>query len=484
MKRKIVIGLGLITAIFFCGSAYIIYTIDTSTSRLNDMIMLHQVEILREDFLIQIKRVQSDLLLKDTRYTRGFDTFVRDILRMNNVIGACNNCHHADVILDRIDALGILTNQYENSLSRVLTIRANAARLEREMDQAFQIGEALIMEVREMVEMTGANLAKKRERALSEISNVKYILYLLIGIIPLLSVVLVGVIVREFAIPMEKLLESTRRLKGGDLEHRVHGLKNEFGELAESINEMAASLKEQLLKMQRTEQMVVVAELAAGLAHEIKNPLAGIKVAMHVLSEESTLPEEDRDVLRRVIEEVTRLESLMRNFLNFAKPPKPLLTTLNVNELLNSTLTFYLRGKSAEEGSRNGIRIEKDLSPLPAATADATQLQHILLNLILNAVDAMPEGGTLRIRTRRDDDPERIRIEISDTGKGLTEEDARKIFQPFYTTKPKGTGLGLAISRQMIESHGGSIQAMNNPDGGATFRVLLPVVPPEGGEKP
>jgi len=480
MKRRILIGLGFITAIFFCSSVYIIYTIDASTSRLNNMIMLHQVEILREDYLIQIKRVQSDLLLKDTRHTRTFDTFVKDILRMKKVLGTCYDCHHAKRVVDLIDSLSIRTGEYENALSRVLTLRANAARLEQEMDDAFRTGDGLVTEVRKMIEMTSTNLSDKRERALAEISQVKYILYVLIGIIPLLSGIIAYAVLREFANPMETLLDSTRRLKSGDLDHRVTGLRNEFGELAESINEMSISLKEQILKMQRTEQMVVVAELAAGLAHEIKNPLAGIKLSMHVLSEETGLPEEDRLVLRRVIEEVNRLETLMRNFLNFAKPPKPLLTSLNVNELLNSTLTFYLRGKSAEEGSRDGIRIEKELGPLPAATADATQLQHILLNLILNAVDAMPEGGTLKIRTCREGDPGMIRIEISDTGKGFAEGDAEKIFQPFYTTKPKGTGLGLAISRQMIGRHGGSIQASNNPDGGATFRVLLPVIPPEG----
>jgi len=481
MKRNILIGLGIITAVSFCGSAYIAYTIEASTSRLNDMIMLHRVEILRENYLIRIKRVQADLLLKDTRYTRRFDTFVNDILYMKNNLRTCGDCHHRKEILERIDALNILTDEYEDSLSRVLTIRANAARRRREMDRAFQTGEALLREVRDMVSMTGANLAEKRERTLSEISKVRYILYLLIGTIPLLSVTLAYVVVREFANPMEKLVDSVRRLKGGDLDHRVTGLKSEFGELAESINEMAASLKEQMGKMQRTEQMVIVAQMAAGLAHEIKNPLAGIKVAMHVLSEETSLPEEDRRVLGRVIEEVARLESLMRNFLNFAKPPKPVLTSLNINELLNSTLTFYLRGKPSEEGARDGIRIEKDLHPLPAATVDATQLQHVLLNLILNAVDAMPAGGTLGIRTSLDRDPERVRIEISDTGKGLPEDDAERIFQPFYTTKPKGTGLGLAISRQMIERHGGSIEAENNPDGGATFRVLLPVAPPGEG---
>jgi signal transduction histidine kinase len=266
-------------------------------------------------------------------------------------------------------------------------------------------------------------------------------------------------------------------LKGGDLDHRVESLRDEFGELASAFNEMAGSLKEQMLKMQRTEQMVVVGELAAGLAHEIKNPLAGIKVAMQVLSEEASLSEEDRGVVRKVTQEVVRLESLMKNFLNFARPSKPQLTALNVNNLINTILAFYVKSRAVSPDRPNGIRIEKELHPVPETMADPMQLQQIFLNLVLNAVDAMPNGGTLSVRTFFEKDPGLIHVEISDTGKGISREHADKIFQPFFTTKPKGTGLGLAITKQLIEQHGGSIAAGGNSSGGAIFEIKLPLSP-------
>jgi signal transduction histidine kinase len=479
MKRKILIGLGIITVIFFCGSGYIIYTIDSSTTRLDDMIMLHQVEILREHYLIQIKRVQADLLLKDTRYPRSFDIFVKDILNMGKIIATCYDCHHDKEIVDKINSLDQRTDDYKNALSRVLTIRANTARLSREEDYAFLTGEELIKEVRDMIERTRTNLEARREIALSDITKTKYILYFLVGIIPLLSGTFAYVFLREITKPMEKLLDSTRRLKSGDLDHRVEELEHEFGELAVSFNEMASSLKEQMVKMQRTEQMVVVAQLAAGLAHEIKNPLAGIKVAMNVLSEEASLSEEDRAVLGKVIEEIKHLDSLMKNFLNFAKPPKPTLSSLNVNDLLWTTLAFYIKSDAIHPGKTNGIRIDKDFHPLPSTMADRMQLQQVFLNIVLNAIDAMPKGGTLTIRTSYSEETGRIRVEIADTGKGIGDGAAAKIFEPFFTTKSKGTGLGLAISKQLVEQHGGSITAANNPGGGATFEILLPRVPPE-----
>jgi signal transduction histidine kinase len=479
MKRKILIGLGIITVIFFLGSGYIFYTIDSSTSRLGNMIMLHRVEILREHYLIQIKRVQADLLLKDTRYPRSFDTFVKDIVEMGNILASCYDCHHNSDIINKINVLNQRTGDYKNALSRVLTIRANSARLSREEDHAIQTGEALIREVQDMIAITRANLEERRKTVLQIIAKTKYILYFLLGIIPLLSGILAYIVVREITNPMEKLLDSTRRLKNGDLDHRVEGLKHEFAELAVSFNEMASSLKDQMLKMQRTEQMVVVAQLAAGLAHEIKNPLAGIRVAMDVLSEEASLSEEDRAVLGKVIEEITRLDSLMKNFLNFAKPPKSTLSPLNVNDLLHATLAFHTKSDATHPGKSDGFRIEKDFRPVPPTMADFMQLQQVFLNIVLNAIDAMPAGGTLTIRTSFSEESGRIRVEIADTGKGIGEGRTEKIFEPFFTTKPKGTGLGLAISKQLVEQHGGSIAAANNPGGGATFVILLPRIPPE-----
>ncbi|MGB3399462.1 MAG: ATP-binding protein [Candidatus Deferrimicrobiaceae bacterium] len=481
MKRKILIGLGIITVVFFFGSGYIIYTIDSSTSRLGNLIMLHRVEILREHYLIQIKRVQADLLLKDTRYPRSFDTFVKDIVNMGNILASCYDCHHNREIVNRINSLHQRTEDYKDALSRVLTIRANSARLAREEDHAFLTGEALITEVQNMIAITRANLEERRKIVLQIIAKTKYILYFLIGIIPLLSGTLAVIVLREITNPMEKLLDSTRRLKSGDLDHRVEGLKDEFGELAVSFNEMASSLKDQMRKMQRTEQMVVVAQLAAGLAHEIKNPLAGIKVAMDVLSEEASLSEEDRAVLGKVIGEITRLDSLMKNFLNFAKPPKSTLSPLNVNDLLHATLAFYTKSDANHPEKSDGIRIEKDFRPVPHTMADLMQLQQVFLNIVLNAIDAMPKGGTLTIRTSFSEESGRIRVEIADTGKGIGEGNTEKIFEPFFTTKPKGTGLGLAISKQLVEQHGGSIAAANNPSGGATFEILLPRIPPEEG---
>lgn len=475
MKRKIVLGLAIYSIVFSLAGVYVIRTIQTATTELDKLITLHQVEILREHYLLQIKKVQSDLTLIDTPHERSFDTVVKNVMNMGRIIDTCFDCHHSLRGTERLNALKQQTETYKDSLSRVLTVRANAVRRAGEEDAAFRNGEELIRQVQDMIALTTSRLGENTQKAMSRIERTKYILYGLVAVGPLASAALGLVFILGLTRPVKVLVESTRKLKGGDLDHRVAGLTGEFGELGSAFNEMATSLKEQMKKMQRTEQMVVVGELAAGLAHEIKNPMAGIKVAMSVLSDESYISPEDKGVLQKVVAEITQLEGLMKNFLNFAKPQKPRLEPVNVNQALNTTLTFHLKHHVVGTGGFGKIEIVKEFGELPPTLADPTQLQQVFLNLFLNALHAMPRGGTLGVRTRLEEDGKTIRIEFSDTGSGIREDLVNKVFQPFFTTKPKGTGLGLAISKQMIEQHDGSIAVANRPGGGVLFTIRLPV---------
>ncbi len=471
MKRKIIIGLGIYTFVFLLAGLYILKVVNETTAKLDNLITLHKVEILREHYLVQIRRVQTDLSLTGTRFSKDFDTVVDHGRKMGKVVGACSGCHHDEPVATRLTDLQNRTEVYTDALSRVLTIQASNSRMAEEEDRAFQVGETLIDEVNQMIAITGPRLEVMTEKALSEIDRSKYALYFLVAIGPFMSAVLGFIFARGITNPLGILLESTRKLKTGKLDHRVEVLKDEFGELGDAFNEMAASLTEQMTKMQRAEQMAVVGELSAGLAHEIKNPLAGIKVAMHVLAEEAELPEEDRSVLVKVGEEVTRLESLMKGFLNFARPPRPQPTKVDLDNLLNNTLTFY--GKTSKNGS--GIEMVKQLGNPPPVLIDPMQLQQVLLNLLINAADAMPNGGTLTVTSSSEEETGTARIDVSDTGVGIREADADKIFHPFFTTKVGGTGLGLATSRQLLEQQGGAIEMGAAPGGGTVFTIRLPL---------
>ncbi len=479
MKRRIILGLGIYTIVFLLANLYVVSTIQTATRKLDNLIMLHQVEILREHYLIQIRRVQTDLTLRGTRHARDFETMVLNGRRMGVVVETCFDCHHADPVQNRIVDLKRQTDLYQEALSRVLTMRANAQRLAEAQDEAFQVGERLIRQVSDMIAITASRLEASTQRALAQIDRSKYALFVLVGLSPLVSAALGYIFISGLTKPVGVLVNSTRRLKTGDLDHRVTGLTDEFGELGASINDMAASLKEHMLKRQRAEQMAVLGALSAGLAHEIKNPLAGIKVAMEVLSRDVDLSDEDRSVVEKVSQEVVRLETLMKSFLNFAKPPVPQPIEIDVNALVNSTLALHAARRPAA-GGRGEIKIAKELGRLPPVVVDPMQLQQVLLNLVINAIDAMPEGGVLTVRTEAESDPAAVRIDVTDTGKGIDPALVEKIFEPFFTTKHGGSGLGLAISRKLIEQQGGALSAAAGPAGGALFSVRIPVRPAEG----
>ncbi|GAB4388371.1 MAG: hypothetical protein Kow0025_07230 [Thermodesulfovibrionales bacterium] len=476
MKKKIVIGLSVFALIFMLGGVYIVMTIEKSTTTLDNLIMLHQVEILREHLLIQIKSVQSDLHLKNTRYARDVNTIVNHAQNMSGIVDTCFGCHHDGDVSERLQDLQNHIQDYKVAISRVLTMRANAGRLREEEDRAFRIGEGLIARVNNMIALTSNRLNRKTQMSLSEIANTKTVLYVLVIVLPLFSVVLAFIFIRGITKPAEVLLDATRKLKGGNLDFRIEGLRDEFGEVAASFNKMASALKKHMHETQRAEQMKMVGVMAAGLAHEIKNPLAGIKVSMEVLSESPALPEEDRAVILGVIDEIRRIETLMKSLLNFAKPPKPRLMTAYVNNVLDTTINFSLKYQASGQNGANGIVIVRDFDEkLPATVADPMQLQQVFLNLLLNARAAMGDDGTVTVATRHDKDENCIIITISDTGKGVDEAVMDKIFHPFFTTKSKGTGLGLAISKQLVEQHGGTITVCNNPGGGATFRICIPI---------
>jgi two-component system sensor histidine kinase AtoS len=228
--------------------------------------------------------------------------------------------------------------------------------------------------------------------------------------------------------------------------------------------------------LQRTEQLKVVGELAAGLAHEIKNPLSGIKASMEVLSEEAALSEEDRGILIRVVSEIKRIELLLKGLLNFTRPPKPQFTTVNVNALLDTSLVFSLKNTSSSPDASGPITIVKKFDErLPETMADPMQLQQVFMNILINAADAMREGGTLTVQTGFQASEEAIEIMISDTGRGMDKTQMENIFLPFFTTKPKGSGLGLSITKRLIEQHGGSLRVESVVGKGSTFTITLPV---------
>jgi signal transduction histidine kinase len=478
MKKRIVLGLAILTSAFVLGGIYLIVTIEKTTSTLNNLIELHQVEILREQLLVNARKIQAGLALRHTRSDEALDSLVENMIQLEQQANKCLECHHNEAITQGLNDLKRQISAYEEALSRFFTVRSNATRMEEEANKSLAEGGKLVNLLHDMTTLTHARLEKRTQATLAKISDMKTLIFILIVLGPIVAVGMAVFFIQGFARPLSVLLQATRRLKGGDMNFRVQRLSDEFGEMAAAFNEMAAALDEQMHNMQRAEQMTMVGEMAAGLVHEIKNPLAGIKGAMQIFQEKADMTEEDRVILSQAIHEVQRVESLMKDLLDYAKPPKPQLLPATINDILEATINASMPHSS----STQAIHVVKHFDPdLPMTMADPLRMQQVFLNLLMNAAQAMPSGGTITIATCEDAKTGEIHVEIADTGTGISDKISDKIFKPFFTTKSKGTGLGLAISKQFIELHGGTITVGKNPSGGATFRIILPRVDEKDG---
>jgi two-component system sensor histidine kinase AtoS len=220
------------------------------------------------------------------------------------------------------------------------------------------------------------------------------------------------------------------------------------------------------------EHLATLGELSAGLAHEIKNPLAGIKGAIEVIRDSIPASDVHREILGDVLHEVSRIDRIVRDLLNYAKPKPPTHSDIDLAEMAQRIVAMV------EKSAKNEalfIRLHK-LTRIPGFTGDETQLEQVLLNLLLNAQKAMPDGGPIDVRLAHHPVEGVVRFEVEDQGPGITDEVRKKLFQPFFTTRTDGTGLGLATCMKNVQYHGGSIDVHSEVGRGAKFVVTLPLV--------
>jgi len=237
--------------------------------------------------------------------------------------------------------------------------------------------------------------------------------------------------------------------------------------LIENITERK-HIREQLVEY---EKLSALSQLAMGAAHEINNPLLGISSFLELLAED-TEDQTTRDEVRFVIENVNRISETIRGLLNFARPSPPQFTNLNINNLIEDTLSFL-----SHQPIFRKITISKVLPPaLAPITADLNQIRQVLINILINAAQSMPQGGELKVETSKVKFKELINIDISDTGIGIDQKNQKKIFNPFFTTKKsQGTGLGLSISLSLIKNHNGNLTVKSESGIGTTFSIILPI---------
>ncbi|UCD30183.1 MAG: cache domain-containing protein [Planctomycetota bacterium] len=297
----------------------------------------------------------------------------------------------------------------------------------------------------------------------------------------LASLVLLFFVTKLVLRPIGQITTMSRKVVDGDLRARV-GIRppGEMGVLCQAIDAMADAVeqREEQLKLAtrqqigRSEKLASIGRLAAGIAHEINNPLTGVLTFAHLLRQKENMDEQDKQDLDLIINETTRAGEIVRGLLDFARERPAVKEPLEINEVITQTLRLIRGQKQFEQ-----IIIEEKLNDnVPRINGDMNQLQQVLLNLSLNACEAMSDGGTLTISTESQNN--KAFVKVTDNGSGIKKEHLDQIFEPFFSTKPagKGTGLGLSVSYGIIQQHGGNLEVESQEGKGTTFTIILPCV--------
>ncbi|MGB3092370.1 MAG: ATP-binding protein [Candidatus Zixiibacteriota bacterium] len=314
----------------------------------------------------------------------------------------------------------------------------------------------------------------------------------------LIIAVTIGISIRRYVTrPVRELVKGTKRVAEGDLDCSmpIKG-EDEIAQLASSFNQMTSDLKkadeklvdwgktleqrvaERTEELRKTEDQLIqsdkvasLGKLAAGVAHEINSPLTGILTYSSLLLQAKPDGDPDREDLEVIVNETNRCKNIVKGLLDFARQTAPQKTSTDINEVVEKSTNLI-----AHQANMQNVKIEKKIAPgLPKISVDVGQIQQVFINILLNAIEAMPEGGNLTVSSARED--KMVAVRFTDTGVGIPKENLPKILDPFYTTKEqgRGTGLGLSVSYGIVERHRGKLEVKSRVGKGSTFTVKLPI---------
>jgi signal transduction histidine kinase len=483
MKRRILMGFGLLLLIFLVGSVVAVLYISRTTASMDRLVLLHQVEILRADLIIHIQQVQSQLSRSKVRSGGDVDVLIAHVQEMDKVMDACIGCHHSPELTQGLHSMHDLSDDYKGIISRLVTATANQRHIAQLEQRAQSLGQELIGMAQGMSFTASLRLQQKTQETMASIGKIKGILIATLLTAFLLAAVIGFVSVRGLDRRFRRLLDATRRIAQGDLQHRVEETgrtDDEFDELASAFNTMTQNLHRSQRQLLQSAKLAAIGELATNIAYEVNNPLTGVLGYTGLLLKADDVPAEKKEHLRTIERETLRAREILKHLLDFSRRKPPHLVRTDIAGIIEDTIALV-------RGQAKVARVEiKTACPagMPVVAVDIDEMRQVFVNLINNAFFAMPSGGTLTVRCAAEQDEAGrsvVAVSLADTGHGIPEDHLDKIFDPFFTTRPdgEGTGLGLSVSFMIVQNHGGRIEVESAVGRGSTFRVILPA---QGGD--
>lgn len=479
MKRRILLGFGLLLLIFLAGSVIAVFYITKTTDRMDRLVLLHQVEILREDLIIRVQQVQSHIYRSRIRDSGDIDVLISQVQEMDRTMDSCVGCHHSPELTQGLVSMRDMANDYKSAISRLITASANPSRIAGLERRAQDLGQELISMTQGMAFAANVRLQQKTQETMATIREVRWVLSvtLLLGLA--LAFVIAYTLIKGLDRRLQQLLEATRRIARGELQHRVEitdAPGSEFTELGKAFNTMTQNLHVSQRQLMQSAKLAAIGELATNIAYEVNNPLTGVLGYTGLLLKADDIPADKKEHLKTVERETLRAREILKNLLDFSRRKPPRLVKADMSMVVQDTIPL-IKGQAKLS---NVLITTSCAGSLPQVAIDVDEIRQVFVNLINNACFAMPKGGSLDIRCRTDKDVtgrQSVIVEFADTGHGIPEEHLDKIFDPFFSARPDGggTGLGLSISYMIVQNHGGRIEVESVVDKGSVFKVIIPV---------
>jgi len=484
MKKRILLGFGLLLIIFLAGSIIAVLYITKTTDRMDRLVLLHQVEILREDLIIRIQQVQSHIFRSRIRDSDDIDVLISQVQEMDRTMDSCVGCHHSPELTQGLVLMRDMANDYKSAISHLITASANPSRIAGLERRAQDLGQELITMTQGMAFTANVRLQQKTQETMTTIREVRWVLSvtLLLGLA--LAFIIAYTLIKGLDRRLQQLLEATRRIARGELQHRIEitdAPGSEFTELGEAFNTMTHNLHVSQRQLMQSSKLAAIGELATNIAYEVNNPLTGVLGYTGLLLKADDISADKKEYLKTVERETLRAREILKNLLDFSRRKPPRLVKADMSMVVQDTIPL-VKGQAKLNNvgittSCNGI--------LPQVAIDVDEIRQVFVNLINNACFAMPKGGSLDIQCRAERDSagrQSVIVEFSDTGHGIPEEHLDKIFDPFFSARPDGgsTGLGLSISYMIMQNHGGRIEVESAVDKGSIFKVIIPVLDVQG----
>lgn len=421
----------------------------------------------------QVRRSEKNYFLygSDLSEVLGHLERARDLLKrasqeLGDVVGR-----------QEIDSIYLHLQAYQKDVDALILKSRNPTF--KDSDEFTQIALSLRNHGSQMLDLSLDASRKERQMISATTSRAVRIHFALLGILLVLSTFVAFHIYRHILLRLNRLREATQRFASGDFLPITpkRKYKDEFSNLVIALNHMMYELDRRQKLLVESHKLRAIGNLTAGVAHELNNPLNNIILTSEVLKDSyhELSDEELDDIVNDLVTQSERAQRVVKNLLDYARESETKTEYFHIDRLLEDTLQLA-RNQIKLNKIKLAVNVAPNLDPL---YGDQELLKQVFLNLVINAIDAMPDGGELRVDVSEETQTGFMAIQISDTGAGIPNHILGSIFNPFFTTKPtgKGTGLGLAVSKGIIEKHGGDIKAESKPGEGARFIVYLPIVP-------